>query len=176
MLTLECLIDVAGLPSWGHVHLPLDRDLWLGSSVWGSIHCESAARPDVDPPAEWNDDEDAVLLDPDTRPCRVGLYSDPALVLRRDAATSDTPRARPASTGEVQQPRRLAAIESLDARPASPSASISRAVAPHVDPVDFSDLESQRVLAVAARAVARELGRQAAREYFAELISTKAPT
>jgi hypothetical protein len=35
---------------------------------------------------------------------------------------------------------------------------------------DFSDIESQRVLAVAAKAVARELGRQAAREYFAELI------
>jgi hypothetical protein len=35
---------------------------------------------------------------------------------------------------------------------------------------DFSDGESQRVLAAAARAVARELGRQAAREYFAELI------
>ena len=36
--------------------------------------------------------------------------------------------------------------------------------------VDFSDIESVRVLAVAARAVARELGREAAREYFAELI------
>jgi hypothetical protein len=35
---------------------------------------------------------------------------------------------------------------------------------------DFSDLESQRVLAAAARTVARELGREAAREYFAELI------
>ena len=35
---------------------------------------------------------------------------------------------------------------------------------------DFSDPESQRVLAAAAGAVARELGRQAAREYFAELI------
>ena len=39
-----------------------------------------------------------------------------------------------------------------------------------VHPADFSDLESQRVLAAAARAVARELGREAAREYFAELI------
>ena len=39
-----------------------------------------------------------------------------------------------------------------------------------VQPTDFSDLESQRVLAAAARAVARELGREAAREYFAELI------
>ena len=36
--------------------------------------------------------------------------------------------------------------------------------------VDFSDVESQRVLAAAARAVARELGREAAREYFAEVI------
>ncbi len=35
---------------------------------------------------------------------------------------------------------------------------------------DFSDIESARVLTAAARAVARELGRQAAREYFAELI------
>ena len=37
-------------------------------------------------------------------------------------------------------------------------------------PVDFTDLESRRVLAAAAHAVARELGREAAREYFAELI------
>ena len=35
---------------------------------------------------------------------------------------------------------------------------------------DFSDPESQRVLTAAARAVAYELGRNAAREYFAELI------
>ena len=35
---------------------------------------------------------------------------------------------------------------------------------------DFSDLESQRVLAAATRVVARELGREAAREYFAEFI------
>jgi hypothetical protein len=35
---------------------------------------------------------------------------------------------------------------------------------------DFGDRESQLVLAVAARAVAHELGREAAREYFAELI------
>lgn len=39
-----------------------------------------------------------------------------------------------------------------------------------VQPTDFSDPESQRVLTVAARAVARELGREAAREYVAELI------
>ena len=39
-----------------------------------------------------------------------------------------------------------------------------------VEPADFSDSESQRVLAAAALTVARELGRQAAREYFAELI------
>ena len=35
---------------------------------------------------------------------------------------------------------------------------------------DFSDRDSQGVLRAAAEAVARELGRQAAREYFAELI------
>jgi hypothetical protein len=34
-------------------------------------------------------------------------------------------------------------------------------------PADFSDPESQRVLDAAARAVARELGRQAARELWA---------
>lgn len=39
-----------------------------------------------------------------------------------------------------------------------------------VQPADFSDVESQRVLTTAARAVARELGREAAREYFAQLI------
>ena len=39
-----------------------------------------------------------------------------------------------------------------------------------VQPTDFSDRESQRVLAAAACAVAGELGREAAREYFAELI------
>ena len=39
-----------------------------------------------------------------------------------------------------------------------------------VQPADFSDLESKRVLAAAAQAVARELGREAAREYFVELI------
>ena len=37
-------------------------------------------------------------------------------------------------------------------------------------PADFGDVESLRVLTTAARAVARELGREAAREYFAELI------
>jgi hypothetical protein len=39
-----------------------------------------------------------------------------------------------------------------------------------VQAADFSDIESQRVLTVAARAVARELGREAAHEYFAQLI------
>jgi len=39
-----------------------------------------------------------------------------------------------------------------------------------VHPADFSDVESQRVLAAAACAVARVLGREAAREHFAELI------
>jgi hypothetical protein len=37
---------------------------------------------------------------------------------------------------------------------------------------DCSDPESQRVLSAAALAVARALGRQAAREYFAELLGT----
>jgi hypothetical protein len=44
-----------------------------------------------------------------------------------------------------------------------------------VRPADFSDVESQRVLAAAARAVVFELGREAGREYFAELIGKKAP-
>ena len=35
---------------------------------------------------------------------------------------------------------------------------------------DFSDAESQRVLTRAAEAVARELGRQAAREHLATMI------
>jgi hypothetical protein len=39
-----------------------------------------------------------------------------------------------------------------------------------VQPADFSDHESQRVLAAAACAVARELGREAAREHFAAVI------
>lgn len=34
---------------------------------------------------------------------------------------------------------------------------------------DFSDPESQRVLSDAARALAEELGRQAAREWFAQM-------
>lgn len=38
--------------------------------------------------------------------------------------------------------------------------------------VDCADAQSQRVLAAATRSVARELGREAAREYFAELISS----
>ena len=45
-----------------------------------------------------------------------------------------------------------------------------------VPPTDFSDVESQRVLTLAACAVARELGREAAREYFAQLVGKpKAP-
>ena len=39
-----------------------------------------------------------------------------------------------------------------------------------VQPAGFSDLESQRVLAVAARAVAQALGREAARAHFADVI------
>jgi hypothetical protein len=45
-----------------------------------------------------------------------------------------------------------------------------RLVEPRPDRPDFSDRESQRVLTAAAAAVARELGREAAREYFAELL------
>jgi hypothetical protein len=52
--------------------------------------------------------------------------------------------------------------------PERPSLDVSDTPAVHA--TDFSDGESQRVLAVAACAVARELGRQAAREYFAELV------
>lgn len=52
--------------------------------------------------------------------------------------------------------------------PTRPSNDASEAPAIHL--VDFSDRESQRVLAAAACAVARELGREAAREYFAEVI------
>jgi hypothetical protein len=44
-----------------------------------------------------------------------------------------------------------------------------------VQAADFSDLESQRVLRAAAFAVAGELGRQAAREYFAEWIGKRKP-
>lgn len=36
----------------------------------------------------------------------------------------------------------------------------------YLQPADFNDRESQRVLSVAARALAGELGRQAAREFF----------
>jgi hypothetical protein len=49
---------------------------------------------------------------------------------------------------------------------------------PHLEatlaaPTDFSSAESQRVLTAAACAVARELGRAAARERFAEWIGTE---
>jgi hypothetical protein len=39
-----------------------------------------------------------------------------------------------------------------------------------VQTADFTDQESQRVLRVVVCAIARELGREAAQEYFAELI------
>jgi hypothetical protein len=39
--------------------------------------------------------------------------------------------------------------------------------------VDFMDPESQRVFRAAAQGVARELGRQAAREYFTEVVSKR---
>lgn len=45
-------------------------------------------------------------------------------------------------------------------------------IAVNANPVDFSDPESQRVLTAAALAVARELGREGAREYFAELFQS----
>jgi hypothetical protein len=50
------------------------------------------------------------------------------------------------------------------------------ALVPQPRPADFTDAESQRVLSAAAKAVARELGREAAREYWAQLrrTSTKA--
>ena len=38
------------------------------------------------------------------------------------------------------------------------------------EPAEFTDRESRRVLAAAAVAVARELGREAAREHFAEFL------
>jgi len=41
--------------------------------------------------------------------------------------------------------------------------------APADSPVEFSDAQSQRVFAAAATAVAGELGRQAARAYFADV-------
>lgn len=41
---------------------------------------------------------------------------------------------------------------------------------------DFGDTASQHVLASAALAVARELGRQAAREYFQDLVQLRRPS
>ena len=52
-----------------------------------------------------------------------------------------------------------------------PQGSKSKTTTP--DKSDFSDAESQRVLTLAACAVARELGRQAAREYVAESSSVQ---
>ncbi len=51
-----------------------------------------------------------------------------------------------------------------------PRRSLTVVKAKSVQPVDFRDAESQRVLTAAACAVAHELGREAAREYFAELV------
>lgn len=57
--------------------------------------------------------------------------------------------------------------------PASPEP--ARHAAIDAQRADFRDAESQRVFSEAALAVARELGREAAREQFAELIGkTKA--
>jgi hypothetical protein len=49
-------------------------------------------------------------------------------------------------------------------------ANVSPAASRRAPGGDFSDPGSQRVLAAAALDLARELGRQAAREYFATLI------
>ena len=54
-------------------------------------------------------------------------------------------------------------------KPIIPEAPTAQALSGH--PADFSDPESQRVLSAAASAVARELGRQAAREHFAEVLA-----
>jgi hypothetical protein len=51
-----------------------------------------------------------------------------------------------------------------------PSIDVTSAAAAVTEATDFSDRESQRVLTAACPAVAREWGREAAREYFAELI------
>ena len=88
---------------------------------------------------------------------RVPLPIDPGLALRAIALVDLT------LSGSRRVPR-TAPVRS------TASASVAPAVALDLDPVDFSDPESQCVLAAAARAVARELGREAAREYFAELI------
>jgi hypothetical protein len=56
--------------------------------------------------------------------------------------------------------------------PRSPRAALSSLKLVEAIPrmTDFTDPESQRALSGAARAVARELGRQAAREHFAALL------
>ena len=54
-------------------------------------------------------------------------------------------------------------------KPIIPEAPTAQALS--YPPADFSDRESQRVLSAAASAVARELGRQAAREHFAEVLA-----
>jgi hypothetical protein len=53
---------------------------------------------------------------------------------------------------------------------AQPRARDAQGVSDDGASADFHDAESQHVLTEAAAAVARELGRQAAREYFAELM------
>ncbi len=101
----------------------------------------------------------------------VPLLIDPALRLRPiDLATRDSIRTQRSvrRTNPRSTPR-----PSASARAAGTLAAwIAPVAAPHVDPVDFSDRESRRVLAAAARAVAYELGREAAREHFAEWIGT----
>ena len=79
---------------------------------------------------------------------RILLLSDPDLVLRHDWGGV---RARCDATTTLSPDRAT--------------------VNPFENPVDFSDPDSQRVLTAAARAVARELGREAARKYFAELLN-----
>jgi len=53
----------------------------------------------------------------------------------------------------------------------SPRRPLTRVDTKSCQPADFGDRESQRVLTAGARAVARELGREAAREQFAAVIS-----
>ena len=85
-------------------------------------------------------------------PPRIRLWVDPELVLR------------PITTADLAQSQ-------SERIPRAPSRrSVPASITPNVDRLDCSDFESQRVLTAAACAVARELGRQAAREYFAEAI------
>jgi hypothetical protein len=67
---------------------------------------------------------------------------------------------------------RRRASRKIHRAPRSGSLSERQPASPPDGLTDFSDVKSQRVLAAASMAVARELGRQAARDYFAELLNT----